>query len=139
VELRSGQHCAACTRQVRGDSFGNSSGDNLGDLFDAGRAQLRDASEIPQQFLRRARADAGDVFQPRLNGAFRAALPVKTHGEAVRFIANLLDQVKDRGMMLQPYRLILLAEDIDNLFLLGNARDRLVDDFKCFKSRGGRM
>jgi hypothetical protein len=110
-------------------ALGKPSRHNLGDLFDAGGAQLRDASEIPKQFLRRARADPGNVFQSGLNGAFGAALPVKTHCESVRLIPNLLDEMKDRGVMLQPDRLILLAEHKNNFFLFRDARDGLVDHF----------
>ena len=95
--------------------------------------------KMPQQFLRRARADAGNILQARLNGALRAALPVKTHGEAVRFIANLLDQMKDRGVVFQPDGLILLPEDVNDFFLLGNAGDGLVDDFELFERRRGRV
>jgi hypothetical protein len=124
---------------VRGHALGKPSGHNLGDLIDAGGAELRDTSEIPEQFLSRARADAGNVFQPCLNRAFRAALPMKTHGEAVRFIADLLDEMKDRGVMFQPDGLILLAEDKNNLFLFGNAGDGLIDDFEFFERRCGRM
>jgi hypothetical protein len=89
--------------------------------------------------LSRARADSRDILKARLNGAFRAALPMKTHSEAVRFIANLLDEMKDRRVALQPNGLILLAEDINNFFLLGNAGDRLVDDFQLFERRRSRV
>ncbi len=95
-ELPLWQHGAVCLCQVCGYALGKPLGNDLGNLFDARGAQLRDAPEISQQFLSRAWADSGNVFQARLNGAFRAALPVKAHGEAMRFIANLLDQMKDR-------------------------------------------
>ena len=81
--------------------------------------------------------DAGYIFEPRLNDAFCAALPVKTHRESVRFVANLLDQVKDRGMVLQPDGLIFLTEDVDDFFLLGDAGDGLIDHFKLLQRRRG--
>src|ERR1700676_2167155 len=122
---------------MRRDALGKPLGNDLGDLFNAGRAQLRDASKIPQQFLSDARTDSGNILQPRMNGAFAAPLPVKADDEAVRFVANLLDQMKDRGMMLQPDRLVFLAQNVNNFFLFRNAGDGLVDDFEFFERPAG--
>src|SRR5216684_2982462 len=41
--------------------------------------------------------------------------------------------------MLQPDGLILLAEDVDNFFLFGNAGDGLVNDLELFERRRSRM
>ena len=114
-------------------------GNDAGDLFDAGGPQLRDAAEAPQQLLRRARANAGNIFKACLNRALRAALAVKTDGKSVSFVADLLDQMKDRRMAFQADGLILLPEDVDDFLLLGNAGDGLIDDFQLFQRRRGRM
>src|ERR1700722_13128542 len=87
----------------------------------------------------RARADSGDILEPRLDGAFGTALPMKAHSEAVRFITNLLDQMKNWRVAFQPNGLILLAKYVDNLLLFRDARDGLVDDFQLFKSRARRV
>src|ERR1700722_8646536 len=58
---------AVCPRQVRGHTLGEPFGNDPGDLFDAGRPQLRDATEIAQWFMGRARADSGDILEPRLD------------------------------------------------------------------------
>ena len=61
------------------------------DLLDAGRPQLRDAAEAPQQLLCCARAYAGDVLETRLNRALCPALAMESYGEAVGFVADLLN------------------------------------------------
>lgn len=81
---------------MRGHTFRQRQRHDPGDLFDAGRPQLRDAAEAPQQLLRRARADAGNVREACLDRAFRPPLSVEAYGEAMGFIANLLDQMEDR-------------------------------------------
>jgi len=53
---------------------------------------------------------------------------MKSYGEAVSFVADLLNQMQDWRMALQADRLVLLPEDIDNFLLLGDAGDSLVDD-----------
>ena len=65
------------------------------DLLDTGRPQLCDAAEASQQLLRGARAHPGNVFKTRLNRALCPALAMEPHGEAVGFIADLLDQMED--------------------------------------------
>ena len=78
-------------RQVGGNALRERPRHDPGNLLDAGRAQLRDAAEAPQQFLCCARADARDIFKASLNRALCASLAVKTHGEAMGFVANQLD------------------------------------------------
>ena len=80
-------------------------------FLDAGLAQLRDAAEMAQELLRGARADAGDFVEFARKSALRAALAVKGHGEAVRFVADLLDQVQQRRMFFEADRLVFLSED----------------------------
>jgi len=58
---------------------------------------------------------------------------MKRHRETVRFIANHLDQVQNRRIAIEPDGLVLLAKYIDQLFALGDRRQRLVDDPKRFQ------
>lgn len=124
---------------MRGYAFCDPFRNDFGDLLDAGGAQLRHASEISEQFLRRAWADAGDVLEARLNRALRSPLAMESHGESVRFIANLLNEMENGRVMLQPDRLIFLSEDEDDLVLFRDARDGLVDHFELFERRTGRV
>ena len=71
--------------------------------------------------------------------ALGPALAVETHGKPMGFVTNLLDQVKDRGMVFQTDGLILLPQDIDDFFLLGDARESLIDDFELFERRRRRV
>ena len=79
-----------------GNTFGERRRHDSSDLFDAGRPQLRDASEAAQKFLRSARAYARNVFHAGLNRALGPALAMESYREAVCLVANLLDQMKDR-------------------------------------------
>ena len=63
---------------------------------------------------------------------------MKGDGEAVRFVANLLDQVQQRRMLVQADGFVFLSEDEEDFFLLGDGGDGLVDDFEFFERlRGG--
>ena len=67
-----------------------------------------------------------------------AALPMETHGETMGFVADLLDQMQDRGVSFQNDRFVLLAEDVENFFFFGDAGHRLIDDLQGFERlRGG--
>ena len=81
--------------QVDGNALRESRRHDSRDLLDAGGPQLRDAAEPPQELLRRARTHAGNVFQAGLNRALCPALAMESYGEAVGFIADLLDQMED--------------------------------------------
>src|SRR5713226_1274110 len=45
-------------------------------------------------------------------------------------IPNLLDEMEDRRMALQYDRLVFLAEDVEDFFFLGDAREWLIDDLQ---------
>src|SRR4029077_15654437 len=62
-----------------------------GEIFCAGQPHARDASEFAQQFLHGSGSDAGNFVEVRFQCSLRTALAVKADGEAVRFVANLLD------------------------------------------------
>src|SRR5690348_7803958 len=85
-------------------------GNDAGEVFHAGLSHLGHAAESPQQLLRCALADAGNLVELSGDRAFRTALAVKTYGEAVSFVANLLYEVQERRMPGQADGLIFLAE-----------------------------
>ena len=82
------------TRQVRGNPLGKRSGDNPGDLFDAGRAKVSDAAKTPQQLLRRARAYALNIFSVGLKSC--ASPAAAGNPTANRWVSSVdqLDQIK---------------------------------------------
>src|SRR5215470_20207357 len=84
-------------------------------------------AEVLQQTPRSAGAGAGNLEQFGRAIANRAVLAVKGHSEAVGLIANQLDQVQDRRVMIEGNRIALLAVDVENFFALGNGGERLVD------------
>src|SRR5260370_38315951 len=63
---------------------------------------------------------------------------MKGHGKTMGLISDLLNQMQDRRMAFQDDRLIFLAEDVEDFFFLGDARERLIDDLQRVKGlRGG--
>src|SRR5260370_2551991 len=89
--------------------------------------------------MRRARPHARNLLEPCLECAPGPTLAVESDGESVRLIANLLDEMEDRRMTLQADWLVLLAEYVNDLFLLSDAGDRLVDDLQFFPPRAPRL
>ena len=69
--------------------------------------------------MRGLRPDAGDIVEGAVGLPLASALPVESDGKAVGFIADLLDQMQDRRMMLQDNGLIFLTQDIEDFFFLG--------------------
>ena len=69
--------------------------------------------------------------------AFASALAVEGDGEAVRFVADLLDKVQDWRMPLEDDRFVLLAVDVKDFFFFGDAGERLIDDLERFEGFGG--
>ena len=62
--------------------------------IDSGIAHTLQAAEVFKQLFAALGADSGDVFQGGLHARFAAFGAVAGDGEAVRFVAHLLDQVK---------------------------------------------
>src|SRR6202789_787709 len=58
-------------------------------------------------------------------------------GEAMSFVANLLDQMQHGRMMVEDHRLIFTTENVENLFFLGDAGHRLIDDGEFVEGFGG--
>ena len=80
--------------QMFGDSGGHRPRYDAGKILGAGQANAGDTSEFAKQLLHGSRAHAGDFVEFGLQRSAGAALTVKTNGEAVRFVPDLLDQVQ---------------------------------------------
>ena len=52
------------------------------------------------------------------------------YSEAVRFIADQLDQVKHRRMVIEGDRFIFLSRNINDFLTLGDGGQRLIDNFE---------
>ncbi len=74
-----------------GDAFRQGPRDDPRNGLHAGRADLGDAAETPEQFLRRARPHARDLLEPCLECTPGAPLAVESDGESVRLVADLLN------------------------------------------------
>lgn len=70
---------------------------DLGDFLDPRRLQARQAAEMSQQVGAPARADPGDVLEPAAGARFLPPAAVAGDGEAMRFVADLLDQLQALG------------------------------------------
>ncbi len=70
-------------------------GEEFGEFGELELSQARHAAKSPQEFLRRPFADSRNVKKCRAQAGVGPALAVKSDGETVRFIANLLDEVED--------------------------------------------
>src|SRR5207248_1357443 len=81
--------------QARENFFGIFPRNNRAQFFHASSLNVGDASEFLQQFLSRSWSDAGDFVERTLRLPLSAALAVKGHCEAMRLVANLLDQMED--------------------------------------------
>src|SRR3984885_12564974 len=86
-----------------------------------------------------ARADAGDVEQLGLAVADFAALAMVGDGEAVRLVADALDEVKDGRAAVENNRIVLLPVEVDHFFSFRNRRERLRGEAELFERRGCRV
>src|SRR5262249_61562810 len=84
-------------------------------------------------------ADSGNFSQRSAQTPARPALAVKSDCEAMRFVANLLDQLKNRRVAVKNDGLILAPEHIENFLFLGDAGHRLIDDLEFFERLRSRM
>src|SRR5215472_19375656 len=101
--------------------------------------QARDAAEAAQQLLRGALADTGYFNERRSDAVLRSPLAVESDREAMRLVSDLLNQVQHRRVAFERIRLVFVAEHIQKLFFLGDACERLVDDFEFLKRLGASM
>src|ERR1041385_1727137 len=92
-----------------------------------------------QELLRGLQTDAFDLTKLRRQRSAGPAFTVKINGKAMALISDLLNEREDRRTPLQDHGLVLAAGDINNLFLLCDARQCLVDDIQFVESRLCRM
>ena len=82
--------------QVSQHPFRALSRDDFAEAFDPRAADVGDTAEFTQEPRGGLAADAGNLEEGRAGLPLAAALAVKGDGEAVRFVPDLLNQVKDR-------------------------------------------
>src|SRR5579863_137423 len=94
------------------------------------------AAEMFEQAPRGARAHARNFQQLGRAVANLAALAMECDGEAMSFIANQLNQMQHRRVMIERDGIFLLAVDVEKLLALGDGRQRLVDDLERIERFG---
>ncbi len=72
--------------------------------------------------------DAGHLAESGFGLALASAEAVKSYGETVGFVSNLLNQVQNRGVAVQFAGLVFLTVDVENFFFFGDAGEGLIDD-----------
>jgi len=122
---------------VRKHSFGVFAGDDFAQALQAGATNVRDTSEFAEQSLRSFWPDAGNFEQGGRGLSFASALTVEGYGEAMRFVPDLLNEMKNWRVAVESDWFVFLAVDVENFFFLGNAGERLVDDLERVESLGG--
>jgi hypothetical protein len=102
-------------------------GERVGILF--GRlANGADGAEVFEETLAGSGAYAGDLEEFGAAVAHLAALAVVGDGEAVGFVADLLDEVEDGGAAVEDNGIVFLSVDVDDLFALGDGGEGLGGD-----------
>lgn len=82
-------------------------------------------------------ADARDVEQLGVTVAHRAAFAMIADGEAMTFIADHLDQVKDGRMAVEDDGFVFVAVEVDDFFFFGDGGEGLRCEAEGFEGVGG--
>src|ERR1700691_3628842 len=90
-----------------------------------------------QQALAGAGAYAGDGEELGVAVAHLAALAVVGDGEAVRLVADALDQMQDGRAAVEDDGLVFLSVEVDDFFSFGDGGERLGGDAEGFQSFSG--
>src|SRR5215831_3336672 len=90
-------------------------------LFDARFPNLCQRAEMRQKLLRGLETDARDVRKLRRQRPTAAAFTMKGDGEAVAFIADLLNDAEHRRTAFENGGIIFAPDDIDDLLFFGDA------------------
>lgn len=69
---------------------------HTGQLFNAGLTYAANSAKMIEQGLTPPCPDTGNTFQRRGGGGFLASASVAGNGKTVRFVANLLHEVRGR-------------------------------------------
>jgi hypothetical protein len=96
-----------------------------------------DAAEVLEEALAGDGAYAGDGVEFAGAVAHLAAFAVVGYGEAVGFVADLLDDVEDGAAAVEDDGVVLLAVDVDDLFALGDGGQRLGGEADLVEGVGG--
>jgi len=119
------------------DLLGGFGGDYGGEGIEVGGGDAAQAAEVLEEALAGAGADTGDGEEFRIAVAHLAALAVIGDGEAVRLVANALDEMQDRGAAVEDDGLVLLAVEVDDFFSLRYRREGLGGEAEGFERGGG--
>ena len=82
-------------------------------------------------------ADAGDVEEFGVAVSHRAALAMVADGEAVAFVADHLDEMKDRGVAVKDDGLVFVAVEVDDFFFFGDGGEGLRGEAEGLEGFGG--
>src|SRR5579871_3613275 len=118
--------------QVGEDFLGRFAGDDFGEFVDAGALEVGNAAELAEKLAGGGWADAGNLAEGSVGLALAPTEAMESDGEAMSFVANLLDQVENRRMAVQFDGFVFLAIHVEDFFLLGDAAEWLVDDGEGF-------
>lgn len=103
------------------DAGGGFAGDDAAEGVEIGAAEIGDAAELAEKFAGGGGANAGDIVEGGTGLAFAAAKAVEGDGEAVSFVADLLDQVEDGRVAVEDAGFVFAAVDVEDFFLFGDA------------------
>src|SRR5476649_2395992 len=120
------------TREKGKDRIGGFGADDGRQLLARGAAHTGDAAKGPQQRVAPARADAGHLVELGAQIAHRARAAMKRDGEAMRFVADALDQEERRIVRGERDRILVLAR-VDQLFLFRDADGHQVRQAELFE------
>src|ERR1051326_7315812 len=99
-------------------------------VFDTCFANLRERSKMSKQLLCSLRSDARNLGKLRRQRPLSAAFAMKGDCEAMALVANLLDHPQHGRSPLEDDGFVLAAGDVEDLFALGDTRQRLIDDIQ---------
>ena len=118
------------------DGLGRFAGDDGGEGFRCGLLDVALAAEVSEEALAGLRADAGDFEQRGVAVAHGAALAVIADGEAMAFVADELDEMKDGRAAVEDNGLVFVAVEVNDLFSFCYGRERLRGEAEGFERLG---
>src|SRR5262245_54625520 len=86
-----------------------------------------------EQLLSRLQADAFDLTKLGSQRPAAAALAMKRDGKTMALVTNLLNQAQNRRAAFERDRFILAAGDVNNLFALRDAPQRLIHNIELIE------
>ena len=99
-----------------------------GEVFHRQFPQPGYASKFAEKFASGHFAYSRNFSQGSAQAPARSTLPVEGDRKPVGFVANLLDELKNRRVAIENDGFVLAPEDIENFLFLGDAGHRLIDD-----------